>query len=337
MRSTAKKARSGTAVPPDKGVGSATPVDPHDQLRTRIAWYYYVEGLTQRQIAERLRINRIRVNRILASCREEGLVQIRINSKLTTCIELERKLERAFGLDEVVVVPSPALEEDVPEVLGVAAGTYISGELRDGQSVGLGWGRTLRISLRSIQRRPLRDLSVVSLLGGLTRGSAMNTYETAARFADLFDAECYYLAGPAFTSTEASRDLFLDQEVLKEVYERAKHVDLALVSAGDVTDTSTIRRLGLITQEELSSLKAAGAVGDLLGHFLDIEGRIVDHPINRRVLALAPEELKRIPKVVVTSGGESKVSIIRGVLHGGYADVLITDEATAGRLSESAS
>ena len=320
---------------PDDAPAPATLVDPEDQLRTRIAWYYYVEGLTQRQIAERLGINRIRVNRILAACREQGVVQIRINSKLASCIELERALERKFELDEVVVVPSPAEDDDVPEVLGVAAGNYISNELSDGQSVGMGWGRTLRNSLRSIHRRPLQDLSVVSLLGGLTRASAMNTYETAARFADLFGAECYYLAGPAFTSTEASRDLFLEQEVLTEVYEKAKRVDLALVSCGDITKKSTIRRLGLVTDEELRTLKEAGAAGDLLGHYLDAEGQMVDHPLNHRVLALSPADLRQIPKVILTSGGRSKIDIIRGVLRGGFVDVLITDEETAGRLNAS--
>jgi len=303
--------------------------DAEEQMRTRIAWYYYFEGLTQAEIAQRLNLSRVRVNRLLAQCREEGLVQIRINSKLTSCIARERALERCFGLREAVVVPSPMEPADISTVLGAAAGAYISDELHDNQSVGIGWGRTLRQSLRAVRRRPLKGLSVVGLLGGLTRASAINTYETATRFADLFDADCYYLAAPAFTDTPESRDLLLQQEVLREVMDKARSVDLALLSVGECSAESTISRLGLIRPEEVAALQAAGAVGDLLGHYLDADGRVIDHELNRRVMALDPRELSRVGKTVLVSGGPEKLPAVHAVLVGGYIDVLITDEATA--------
>ena len=53
-----------------------------DQLNIRIAWYYYITDMTQQQIADRFGITRVRVNKALAHCRETGVVQIRINSKL---------------------------------------------------------------------------------------------------------------------------------------------------------------------------------------------------------------------------------------------------------------
>ena len=62
---------------------------------------------------------------------------------------------------------------------------------------------------------------------------------------------------------------------------------------------------------------------------LDREGRIVDHPLNQRVVALSPEKLKDIPCVMIASGGKTKVPGLRGVLKGGMCDVIITDEQTA--------
>jgi DNA-binding transcriptional regulator LsrR (DeoR family) len=324
--------RSDTDLAPGAPAAPAEPVrpvDPEEQVRTRIAWYYYFEGQTQAAIAQRLGMSRVRVNRILAQCREEGLVQIRINSKLTSCVARERALERAFGLSEAVVVPSPSDDADVPAVLGAAAGAYVSDILADHQSIGVGWGRTLYHSLRSVRRRPLKGLSVVSLLGGLTRASAMNTYETAARFADLFGADCYYIAAPAFTDTEASRDMLLQQEVLQEVFDKARRVDIAVISVGDATTDSTIHRLGLITRTEVAELQALGAVGDLLGHYLDADGNLVDHSLNARVMALSPRDLDKVGKAVLVSGGRSKVPAVRASLKGGYADALITDENTA--------
>ena len=300
-----------------------------EQQATRAAWLYFVAGLTQAQIGKKLGLNRIRVNRLLAQAREQGLVQIRITGRLADCVELEARLRQRFGLAEAIVVPTPPDQAFVPHVIGTAAGAALAERLRDGMSVGVGWGRTLRLSLHSVPRRPLRHLSVVSLLGGLTRGAAMNPHETASHLADLFDAQCYYVAAPALTDTQSTRDLLMAQPMLKEVFERGEKVDLAFLSVGELTTTSTMTRVGLITPKDVAELREAGAVGDICAHWIDINGRVVDHPLNRRVVALAPAKLSAIACVMVASGGRAKIEALLGVLNGGMADVLVTDEVTA--------
>lgn len=310
----------------------ATFTDHDEQLAIRIAWYYHVEGLTQKAIAQRLGLTRLRVNRVLAMCRDSGIVQIRINSKLTECVRLERALERRFGLKEAVVVPTADNDQAIQEAIGHAAGHYLSDALADGMAIGIGWGRTLRFSLRSVRRRKLNTLSVVSLIGSLTHGSGVNTFEIVSRFADLFDADRYYLAAPVFATTPASRDTIMAQDVLMDIYAQAKRVDLAFVSVGDLTDRSMMVRLTAVA-DEVAALREAGAVGDLLGHFLDAKGNLVDHSINQRVISLGLEDLRAIDTVVLASGGLYKLPILRGVLERRYVDVLIIDETTAARLT----
>jgi DNA-binding transcriptional regulator LsrR (DeoR family) len=201
--------------------------------------------------------------------------------------------------------------------------------LQDGMSVGVGWGRTLRLSLRSVPRRPLRRVSVVSLMGGLTRGSAVNPHETASHLADLIDAQCYYIAAPALADSQATRDLLAQQPMIKDVFARLRKVDLVLVSAGGLAPDSTIHQVDLISEADAKSLKEAGAVGDLCAHWLDVEGRLVDHPLNKRAVALSPLDLKTVPCVIVASGGADKIEVLHGALKGGMVDILITDEATA--------
>lgn len=303
-----------------------------EQRRTRIAWLYYVEGKTQGEIALRLGVSRVKVNRELAICRESGMVQIRINSELASCVALERELERRFGLVEAVVVPSPGRLDQIAAVLGIAVGAYVGERLAEGQTVAIGWGRTLRWSVRAMRRQRLERVTVVSLLGGLGRGSEINTYETAARLADMLGAQCYYLAAPTFVSTPELRDMLLEQTELRQILERARGADLAVVSVGSLGPESTNRRLGLLTDDDSVSLAQAGAVGDLLGHLLDEQGRIVDHALNHRVVGLPPADLGRVPISILASGGAEKVPIMRGVLRAGYVNRLITDERTAERL-----
>src|SRR5437868_15240201 len=88
--------------------GFASPqVDRDEQLATRAAWLYFVAGLTQAQIGKKLGINRIRVNRLLAQAREQGMVQIRITGRLADCIELENRIKDRFKIDQAIIVPTP--------------------------------------------------------------------------------------------------------------------------------------------------------------------------------------------------------------------------------------
>ena len=300
-----------------------------EQRRTRIAWLYYVEGLTQAEIALRLAVSRVKVVRDLQIGRQTGLVQIQINGRLASCIALERALERRFELLQAVVVPTPTEPAHLPAMLGVALGSWLSDRLAPGQTLGVGWGRTLHWSVRALRRRELPSLTVVSLLGGIGRGSEINMYETASRVAEVFGAQCFYLAAPAFASSQALRDMLLAQAGLVDVIERGRKADIALVSVGTLEGAATTRRIGLLEAVDAAELEALGAVGDLLCTFLDAEGRPVDHPLNRCAVGLPVTDLRQVPAAVLASGGLEKVPILRAALAGRYVNHLITDERTA--------
>lgn len=322
---------SGDAVAAEAGAGEAA--DPDEQLRIRIAWYYHVGGLTQGAIADKLGLTRLRVNRILAACHDEGLVQISIRSNLAACIRLEDQLARSFGLDAAVVVPSPEDDGLVQDIIGHAAGHYLAREIPGALTVGIGWGRTLRCSLKTIAPRRVEGLTMISLMGGVTHGSAENTFELVSRFGDLFEAERYYMTAPVFASDRRARDLILAEPPLQEIYTKARRADMAVISVGDLSRRSLLVRLTDV-QRELGSLRAAGAVGDILGNFLDETGSLVEHTLNERAVSLSLNDLRGIDKVVLVSGGLHKVPIMLATLRAGVIDVVITDEATAQALIE---
>src|SRR3569833_867075 len=97
-----------------------------DQAQVRACWFYYMEGLTQAQIAERLGTTRLRVNRYLADARAGGLVVITINSPLESCVRLEQRLIHECGLKDAVVVPAPTDPDSISAVIGRAAADPLS-------------------------------------------------------------------------------------------------------------------------------------------------------------------------------------------------------------------
>ncbi len=303
--------------------------DPEEQLATRAAWLYFVGGSTQAEIGKKLGLNRIRVNRLLAVARDHGIVQFNITGRLAACISLEEKLKDKFNLTHAIIVPSSMDEAQLPQIIGNAAGQYLGSKLKENMSVGMGWGKTLRYSLSSVPRKNHKSLSVVSLMGGLTQASLVNPHETALHLADIISAKCYYIAAPALTDSEETRDVFLNQSMVRDVFERGGKVNLALLSVGELKGSNTMSQVGLISKAEATSLRKSGAVGDICGHWIDRNGEVIDHPINRRVIALPPEKLKNIPCVILASGGKNKIPVLCGALRAGFVDVLVTDENSA--------
>lgn len=303
-------------------------LDPEEQLQARVAWHYFIGNLTQQQIADRLGTSRVRVNRLLAACRENGLVQITINSKLASCVELEHRLLETYALHEAVVVPTPDDVTYLRDAIGVGAGTYLSSVVSDGCTIAIGWGRTLRAILRAMPSRNLSEVSVVCLQGGLAHCSGINTFEIVSDFADLYGADQHFFAAPIFASNEAARDVILAQGAIRETYEKARAADVAVITAGDMNE-SLIVTYGVETSADRESLVDGGAVGDIIGHFIDADGQEVDHPLNRRTVAVSLEDLKQIRRVVLAAGGMHRFDVVRAALRGGLASVFVTDEATA--------
>jgi DNA-binding transcriptional regulator LsrR (DeoR family) len=298
------------------------------QLQARAAWYYYIGGQTQQEIAERMGLTRLRVNKILAQARADGLVHIEIRMPLASCVALEEKLKARFNLADVAVVPTVSDPDTLQRVVGEAASVMLAPLLRDGLGVGIGWGRTLRAAALRLPHRRLPASWVVSLMGGLTRGSGINTFEVSTELARAIGAECYYMSAPIYCPSVENRSALLTHYGLAEVMRRAREGNVALVACGDLTSRSLLATTHIVS-ENLAELQDAAAVGDLLGTFLDEHGAPVDHALNQRVVALPPHELKAYPVSILASGGISKLPIIRAVLQARYVNRLVTDEAVA--------
>ncbi len=300
-----------------------------DHLAARVVWYYYVINITQQEIADRLGLTRLRVNKIISQARADGSVQIQIHMPLASCIALEEEVKARYGLTEVVVVPAVHDEETQKRVIGEAAGTLLEGILRDGQTVGVGWGRTLRAAIRKLAPRRFPRSRVVSLMGGLTRGSGSNTFEVVNELARALGTECHYIPSLLYYPDDESFMSLLAYPPLADLLEEARHADVALVSCGDLSGRSQLFSAVSLSPQEISELKECGAVGELLGTFLNADGRVVDHPLNSRVMALRPSDLDHIRIAILASGDTYKLPIIRAVLRARHINHLVIDEAVA--------
>lgn len=313
---------------------SARRQDATTQLRVRAAWLYFIEGLTQAEIAQKLDVSRISITRMISEARRRGEVVIRIKSDLAPLTELQQALEAAFDLDTAIVAPLSDADADPTRVIAAAAGAYVSGLLQSNMSVGVGWGRTLHAMLPFVEGRPLENMRVVSLLGGISQARRFNPAEFAWQFAELFDAEGFLIPAPALVDSTQTKLALLEHCGLDQILQMAENCDVALLSCGGIDTLTTSYRLGHVSEADRQSLIQAGAVGDVLYTFLSEAGEPVDHPVNNRSISPSPDRLRRIKNKVLISGGREKLAILRATIRSLTPSVLITDEQSAIHLLE---
>jgi len=303
-----------------------------DDRRARAAHLYFVLGLTQQQVAERMGLNRMKVNRLLAEARERGVVRIRIVAPNADRLALEGRLADRFGLSFAAVTPAETGPETaLSEIVGRYAAQALQPLLARARTVALGWGVTLKALAQAVEPAVGAGAVVAPLLGSLSTRSSIDRYDAATVLAQRLGGECFHLPAPIICDSARSRDMMLEQSIVRAVLDRAAAADLALMSCGGRT-SSTLRAMGFVSACELAALTAAGAVGNFLGYFHDGDGRIVDHPLNARVIGLRPDLARRIPTRVMISGGPEKVAMMRVLLTRGWFTGLVTDEASAAAL-----
>jgi DNA-binding transcriptional regulator LsrR (DeoR family) len=88
-------------------------------------------------------------------------------------------------------------------------------------------------------------------------------------------------------------------------------------------------RSGCLSLDEVARLRRQGAVGDILGNYVDVDGRVIASPHSERLIALSIEDLRCIETVIAVASEAEKPMAIFGVLRAGVVDVLVVDEGNA--------
>ena len=297
------------------------------ELLSRIAWYYYHDGMTQSEIGDRLNLSRIKVSRMLERGRRMGLIHIHINSSYGGCFAMESQLQELFGLSEVRVIPSHSSLSST-ERLAEAASQYFMGRLKEEDLLAVGWGATVMGALQRLaQTLSHRDISLVSLTGGV---AAYIEGVAKGRTAQ----NIHLIPAPLLVSNpDLASNLKVERHVV-DVMNMAKTANYALVGVGAVANQATLVTSGYATSSQFEAFRRQGAVGDIIGLFYDSEGQVLDLSFHNTLVGLDLEALKDIPHVVAAASGDSKVDAIRAAAKGKHFDVLITDELTAQMIIE---
>lgn len=311
---------------PDPGpVEDGSPESSHS-LVIKIAQLYYMENLSQREIAQRTRISVASVSRALARARELKIVSISIQGGENDFSRLEIDIERAFGLSECLLVPSYGRIEHTYQGLAAAAADLLSRTLKPGATLGVSWGDTLRSVGESLPRMPSVRADVIPIIGALgwiETGIYPNSI--ARTFAQKLGGSSYLVNTPAFVDDPETRAALMEDSNFRPVRDIWSRLDMAFLGVSALTVDSSMYRSGIFTESDLGGMRDAG--GECISNFVvfDSRGRMVPTSVSDRMVYLPLEDLRRVRTVAIAAAGAAKAEPLRAMLRSGICSAVVTD------------
>ncbi|MBF0899059.1 MAG: sugar-binding transcriptional regulator, partial [Atopobium sp.] len=273
-------------------------------LATKAAWYYYMEDNTQAQIAEVMGVSRAKVIRLLEEARAQGIVQFSFRKNDSQRVSAEQLLIDRFGLKDAFVVPTPLDSSAINQSIAQGAAHYVSDHLREDGYLNIGYGDTVSRMLGFLAKNREESLNVVSLTGGVS-------YYLPSVGTTAYSMHLFLTPSPLVVSSRQVRDALLDEKSLQDVSTMTEYADMSVVGIGAAVEGATVLRNGILNEGELTVLKMQGAVGDVLNHFMDKDGNLIQTEIEDRVISTDLDKLRQLKNVVGVAGGKDKVAAIK--------------------------
>lgn len=307
------------------------------QRLAQTAFLYYVEGLSQEQVARQLGVSRSNVSRMLTSAREQKVVRFEIDYPTVRNHSLESALQARFAstrLASALVLEVDADAVGVGALLAVCRGAseWLSGVLRNGQTIGLSWGRTIQTLVDSSHFDGRWDVRVVQLSGEASLDPARSGHDLVRDLAERIGGRYSYFDAPAVAPTREVAASLAGSPLVASALRQARAVDLAILGMGAFNEESSrlfLTEVAEASAEELAEAEAKGVIGQICGRFFDDSGTQVDIALTERVLSIDLPDLRKIPSVAIVASGSAKTAALASAITGGFADVIIVDSALA--------
>ncbi|WP_160298616.1 sugar-binding transcriptional regulator [Microbacterium sp. SA39] len=276
-------------------------------------------------LAEELGVSRFMVGRMIKRARDDGLIEITPRLPDPIDPQLSQALAAAYGLNVAIVVVSPTQDDvHVRTIISTAAAHLLADLIDEDDIVGLGPGRTILQSCERLESTAHCD--VVQLTGGAA-AEPEEHLSAIMRLSSVAKGRMFALHAPFLATNERSWTAITGEPDVRKALSRMDRVDKAVLTVGGWPDSSLLASQ-LEELGEIDTLQAQGVVAEFGTTLLDADGQEV-RSLDRRLIGISSEQLRRVPLKIALGGGEGKTRAVIAALRSGLVDIMVTDEATA--------
>lgn len=292
-----------------------------------VARQYFLHDRSKVQIAEAFGLSRFKVARLLDQAREQGVVTIRINDGGLPVPELAERLQRALRLRRAVVIET---HEDDPDearrLVGAAAADLLGQTLREGEVVGMAWGRTLTAMSASMPALPRVD--VVQLTGAIGADLEVSPVEVIRRFALRSGGSARPIFAPLVVGDARTAEALRRQPDVAQALRMHDTVNTAVVAVGSWEPPNS-QLYSALSVADRERLRAAGVRAEIAAILVADTGEVVAPEFAELCVSIQADQLRRVPRVVAVAGGADKALAVAAVARSRLCTELVTDRALA--------
>jgi DNA-binding transcriptional regulator LsrR (DeoR family) len=302
-----------------------------DEILRMAATLYYEDGLGQSEVARFVRVSQTKISRLLAIALERGIVRITVEQYQARDEKLEQRLREKFGLRAAAVIKTTAqaTREIARQTVGHFGAPFVAAQLPTTGALALGGGRSVAEVVHRLRRGDVRRLTVVQAMGSIDANiSPVDALELGRAIVKLWGGEFVTLSTPAFVADKKTRDFFLGSAQIRQVWQRVRNADAALVGVGPLENSVYFER-GVLTASDVTQLRAAGAVGEICGRFFDTQGRECKSRWRDRAIGIELQQLQKIPQVIGVAAGADRAATVAAAMRGGLIKSLLIDDQGA--------
>jgi len=312
-----------------------------DDLRTiyKCCSLYYEDNKSQQEVCDYLKISRASLSRMLKAGRDQGIVNIEVvNPVKYSYGELEKEIEKEFGLKEIIVVHNSVLDSqgDLVTYLSEEASLFLNQIFEDGDCIGVSMGHTMH-NITKVEKNfdKERDLLFVPLMGGISQSKVrredIQSNQIAAKFTQLFGGRYLQFLSPAVFSNHEVLDGFLQETAINYIFDYYRKLNTVVMGIGvPEREKSTLVSAGYINEEYMDRMLEQGLAGDIALHFFDEEGNLEPfEEFNNRVASISMKQLKKVRNRIAVVSGAEKANAVKAAIKGGFVNILITDVTCA--------
>lgn len=302
----------------------------------RVVELYYIQNMTQQEIASTVGISRPTVSRLLEDARNQDIIEIKLNIAEEIDIKLSNQIRKALELKEAIVVDTRETEEEISlEKTAKTAAEYLSGVIQENMVIGVSWGRTLKAVARAIEPVAAGNVKVVQTVGGLGEAdSNFDGSDVAYTMAAKLNGTYQCIVGPAILPNEKMVAELQQIPAINQALEQAARADIYLMGIGSFSEaTNSLQRAGYIKEAEKADLIARGCTAHIFARVLKSDGSEMTE-FNKRVLSIPLECLKGKGRSIGITASAMKAEAVLAVTRGKYLDVLIIDKSCAEAIIE---
>jgi len=303
----------------------------------QVAHLYYEQNLSQQQLADKLGVSRSLIALYLKRAREQGIVKIEINDPQDTCEDLAFVLKAKCNLSRVVVVPSSHNSASLTRrSIAGALARYLETSLKDGDCLGVGFGRTMAELADLLVPTKPRRIDVVPLVGESSSG-LIGTYSQVnlhvLKIAGNFNGTPHFILTPLMVQSKELRDMLIADESIHSTVGYWDHLTHICVGIG--TLPPALGEVVYIGNENLSGFSGLGGVGDVCSRYFDSTGKFIDSQIYDRLIGIGAAQLRKPEHFMAVASGAEKakaaVSLVRSHL---VTDLFVDEELARAILVE---